>query len=324
MYTGMRIASGVECKFTNTRQVNSSPLNRERTDYEAPVNVRQFLDKSTHWVLYRIRIRLPALMARIAGELPLRPAENVYTEALSRDSRIPNIVHQTWPECRFGRSHLSAIEQFRKENADFTFRFYNDEDLDAYMEAHWKHHGIYHAYRGALFGPLKTDIWRYCILYDQGGVYCDIGKAIGWRLSSLIPPQADLIVSWERRGVSGIAYGPTAGKRLQHPDRTMINWAIMATPKHPLLKRAIEGIASHYPDYRAKTFEDPKDAIVNFTGPAHLTRCLIDAAEAGELEGAIQVGIEFEGCAIWELPGSWVRYARQPAYALERSRQIVI
>ena len=46
------------------------------------------------------------------------------------------------------------------------------------MQKEFGRHPIYEVFQNAQFGPMKSDIWRYCILYRRGGVYCDIGKSM--------------------------------------------------------------------------------------------------------------------------------------------------
>ncbi len=149
-----------------------------------------FLQQSRNWIMYRLRLRAPKFWARVEFELPLRPATKVYTEVPASGKVIPNVVYQTWTAPLFGRTHVKALERFRMINADYSFRFFSDADIAAYMEREFGQHPVYDVFKNACFGPLKTDIWRYCILYQRGGVYCDIGKSISMPLKQLIPEGA--------------------------------------------------------------------------------------------------------------------------------------
>ena len=287
-------------------------------------HISTFIGRSHHWVMYRLRLRAPRFWARIEFELPLRPATRVFTEVPSSGKLIPNVVYQTWTAPFFGRTHVKELERFRFRNPDYAFRFFSDADIAAYMASEFKHHPIYEVFQKACFGPLKTDIWRYCILYQKGGVYCDIGKSIGIPLADLIPEEASVVLSWEKRGVSPFQPSAAVAAQLQHPDKVNINWMLVFAPAHPLLKRVIDGIVAKYPAYKGKLFETPKSEILRFTGPVHLTECVLAAVEAGELASAYQAGIEFHGSAHWGVPGSWVRYAEHAPYELARSKPIVL
>ena len=286
--------------------------------------VSTFLYQSHQWIMYRLRLRAPKFWARVELELPLRPATRVYTEVPASGKTIPNVVYQTWTAPLFGRTHVKELERFRARNADYAFRFFSDADISAYMAKEYGHHPVYEVFKNACFGPLKTDIWRYCILYQRGGIYCDIGKRIDIPLTQLIPAGATTVLSWEKRGVSPFRPSASVSSELQHPDKVNINWALMFAPAHPLLKRVIDGIVEKYPFYKGKSFDTPKSQILQFTGPVHLTECVLAAVEAGELASAYQAGIEFHGSAHWGVPGSWVRYAEHAPYELSRSKPIVL
>ena len=284
----------------------------------------RFSKKALDWVMYRLRLRAPNFWAKIEAELPLRDGTGLYTEVLRSNSAIPNVVYQTWTTPLFGRTHLKHLERFRARNPDHSFRFFSDNDIAAYMEKQFGTHQIFEIFNNCCFGPMRTDIWRYCILLERGGIYCDIGKNIGIPFSQLVQPEATTVLSWERRGTSPFRPSTAARERLQHPDKVVINWALMSAPGHPLLKRAIDGIVEKYPSYKGRIFESPKSAILKFTGPVHLTECVLAAAEAGELDSALQAGVEFQGSADWGVPGAWVRYAGRPPYELARGRAIVV
>ena len=253
----------------------------------------------------------------------MRRSRGVYTPAPTVDQRIPNIVYQTWLEDSFGASHVAAIKVFRDLNHDYTFEFFDEARVQAYMEKHWRDHPIYDVFRNARFGPLRTDIWRYCLIYERGGVYVDVSKSIHIPLREIVTSEVACVVSWEDK-----AFPPprslAAARRLQHPDRILINWAIIAAPGHPLLRRAIDGIVASYPHYAGRVVPNPKEAILDFTGPHHLTRCLHDCAEADELEGMVQAGLDFSSACTWHLPGSWVRYTDRSPYEIARNEPIVL
>jgi mannosyltransferase OCH1-like enzyme len=285
--------------------------------------MRSFLTKAIRWLFYRISIRQPKLVALLTGELPTRPVSSLYTAVAPWQNKIPNVVYQTWIEPSFGRSHRKALAGFRRRNADFTFRFFSDADIDKFMAQQFGDHPIYDVYKSAQFGPLKTDIWRYCLLYRFGGVYCDIGKAIKKPLRDFIQPSTSAVIAWEKRNISPFQFSPLVAKTLQHPDKRVINWLMMFAPNNPILKRVIDGIVERYPLVRAKPVANPKDSILAFTGPVWLTECILDSVEAGEFNDVVQAGIEFGNSAEWSLPGSYVRYIGRAAYILARDQPIV-
>lgn len=285
--------------------------------------MRVFVRKVLRKIFYKASIHQPRVVARLCRELPVRSIGDIYTSVPEWERRIPNTVFQTWVTPALGRSHRNALARFRQRNADFTFRFFSDADADRFMADMFGDHPIYAVYQSGLFGPLKMDIWRYCMLYRFGGVYCDIGKAIRTPIRELISTEASAVIAWEKRNVSPFPVSATAAAVLQHPDKRVINWAMMFAPRHPVMKRVIDGIVDRFPTVRGVCMLEPKEAILKFTGPLWLTECILAAAETGELHDVVQCGIEFHDSAEWELPGSYVRYIGRPAYILARNQPIV-
>ena len=74
---------------------------------------------------------------------------------------------------------------------------------------------------------------------------------------------------------------------------------------------------------KGKTFENPKSAILAFTGPGMFTNAVRQIVhEEGRLEGA-QAGVNFNGCGIPWMQGSEVRYHLSPPYVLAKNDIIV-
>lgn len=271
---------------------------------------------------YRLKVNAPRALALITGQLPLRSACDLYSQAAPSNSRIPKVVFQTWRNDRFGRSHLAGLREFRQRNPDYTFEFYDEQAMNAFMEANYGNEGIGRVFNSSDFGPLRTDIWRYCILYKLGGVYCDIGKSFTCPIDSLVPTGATAVVGFEQNKLEAGAWSATS-EVVRYPNNRVINWGLMFQPEHPLLKRVIDGIVEKYPYYAGRNWLDPKLAILKFTGPIHLTECLHSEALSGGLANVHQSEIDFGDCANIDLPGSYVRYLGQRSYVTRRNCVIV-
>ena len=92
----------------------------------------------------------------------------------SKDSLIPNNVYQTWETRYLGKTHAKSLIDFRNTNPSMSFYLYDKDKRDNYLKKNWSGHPIYNVYSNSLFGPMKADIFRYCILYDLGGYYFDL------------------------------------------------------------------------------------------------------------------------------------------------------
>ena len=54
---------------------------------------------------------------------------------------------------------------------DVEYEFYDDDRLESYMSRQSSE--IYKRYKDLYYIPWKTDLWRYCVLYENGGMYID-------------------------------------------------------------------------------------------------------------------------------------------------------
>lgn len=86
---------------------------------------------------------------------------------------IPKIVHRTTRsfEKLQGTSMSNHAEIW--ESMGFEVRNYTDQDCDSYVRNCLRGED-YEAYCDLIPRVLRTDIWRLCVLYAEGGVYTDI------------------------------------------------------------------------------------------------------------------------------------------------------
>ncbi len=88
-------------------------------------------------------------------------------------------------------------------------------------------------------------------------------------------------------------------ERIQHPTKLAMKWSFAFAKNHPITTMMINEICNFYPYFRGKTFENPNLQLN-------------------------QAGIDYNGHAIPEMPGSWSRYFTSPAYGKSKNRSIVL
>ena len=261
------------------------------------------------------------------GELPIHNIKHLYTSKPQKNSKIPNTVYQTWVDNFVGKTHLKGIERFRELNKDFSFSFFTDNEIEKFMKAHFYSHPIYEIFSNSLYGPLKTDIWRYCVLFINGGWYFDINKCVEIPLNALISDNEEAIITFEKNAIGHIddeAPNDAVMKLLRHPNARIVNWGFGFVPCHPILKRVIDNIVTDYPLWKNKVVENVKDAVLLFTGPLMLTRTIWEIAEDMPLVSFKQAGIDFNGHGNCNMTNSWSRYIKSRSYQHEKNKIIVI
>ncbi|WP_439527497.1 glycosyltransferase family 32 protein [Pannonibacter sp.] len=260
-------------------------------------------------------------------DYPLSPLETVENAVIREvpGTAIPPVVYQTWEENLFGKRHLAALQAFRANNPDLCFILMDRKARDDYMAATWGQHPAYRIYKGAQFGPMRADIFRYCLLHDRGGYYFDINKAVTRPIRALHPAHATAMLSHELSECNILPDREILGF-FPHPGQNIIQWSFGFAAGHPFLKRTIDCICDYADTYANRVFHNPKSAILQLTGPGVFTKAVRDCLKADPAlaTSLCIVGENYGGAAETNLPGSEVRYLRQPPYFQSRNQPILI
>ena len=252
-------------------------------------------------------------MTRMSAlELPLRKVTD-RDSTVEVKQKIPPIVYQTWVNDLFGKTHASEIEKFRNLNPELSFKLYNSEKSNQYMKDYWGNHPIYNIYCLLKFGPAKADIFRYCILYERGGYYFDISKGCDFPLTKLHPSSSTALISFEMNDCV-VLPNKNIVNWFAHPTKYILQWGFGFEKEHLILKSVIDNICAYSDIFKDKIFENPKNAILMFTGPGMFTKSLRDIIADGIRCEITQAGIDFNGYGVFEMKGSEVRYLTVPAY----------
>jgi len=93
--------------------------------------------------------------------------------------KIPLHVYMTWKNKQLPPLMLNNITKLSKQNPEFTFHIYDDEECRQFIQRHFNL-DVLEAFDKLIPGAYKADLWRLCILYINGGYYMDIKlEAIG-------------------------------------------------------------------------------------------------------------------------------------------------
>jgi mannosyltransferase OCH1-like enzyme len=251
-----------------------------------------------------------------------------YTAAPAKSGKIPNVVYQTWKKASLSSLHAHYLKKFRKLNSDYSFRFFDDTMMAEYMENAYNGHSVLDVFRAIRIPASRADIWRYCILYREGGVYCDIDSGLSIPLRVLLHDDPSEMISFENNYWSesldtrvysngNIFYSKVPEKakgNLDFPDNVVLNWLLCFEKESPILKKVIDMIVQHFDFYNGKKFTSIQQAVVHCTGPQVLTQAIWKwIMETGKRP--VQFGIDFGGYGIFKLPGAGESYSSSPHYS---------
>jgi mannosyltransferase OCH1-like enzyme len=116
---------------------------------------------------------------------------------------IPKIIHQTSYH-EFDSLPISLknnIEKIKKENPDYDYRYYNNDLCELYILNNYGKEmlDIYNKINPK-YGPARSDIFRYLLIYNEGGVYIDLKSSFNNPLNKIIKKDDQYLISnWNHK-----------------------------------------------------------------------------------------------------------------------------
>ena len=94
-------------------------------------------------------------------------------EGYESGGEIPLKIYQTWKTKDLPEKMRENVDRLKLKNPDFEYHLFDDEDCRQFIQNNFEE-DVLTAYDKIIPGAYKADLWRYCILYINGGVYLDI------------------------------------------------------------------------------------------------------------------------------------------------------
>ena len=93
--------------------------------------------------------------------------------SLYQSTNIPLVIYQTWHTKSLPPKMAECVDKLKRENPEFEHHLYDDADCREFIHSNFDI-SILETYDRLIPGAYKADLWRYCILYKNGGIYLDI------------------------------------------------------------------------------------------------------------------------------------------------------
>jgi len=86
---------------------------------------------------------------------------------------IPLNIFQTWHTKHLPPFMAQCVASLKRDNPEFTHYLFDDKDCRKYIYNNFNEN-VLNAFDSLIPGAYKADLWRYCVLYKEGGIYLDI------------------------------------------------------------------------------------------------------------------------------------------------------
>jgi mannosyltransferase OCH1-like enzyme len=191
--------------------------------------------------------------------------------AVAMSKSIPKVIHQTY--CT--KTNLPAplqenIRRIMQVNPDWEYRLYDDTDIETLILQHYGQDmlDIYQQIDPA-YGAARADLFRYLLIYAEGGVYLDMKSTTTRPLNDVLLASDRYILShWDH--TKYCAWG-------MHPELASIErgefqqWHVIAVAGHPFLRAAIQQVIHNIRHYEASIVGVGFKGVINTTGPIPYT-----------------------------------------------------
>ena len=141
-------------------------------------------------------------------------------------TKIPRIIHQTFETRVLPSRLLLAVNSWLNRNPEYQYRYYDEGDRRDFIRSHFDNK-ILQAYDKLIPGAYKADLWRYCAIYIEGGVYVDIKMGALVPLSKIIDSDTDMVFVNDE------------------PDDAIYNAFFASVPRNPIIHNVIMSVVSN-------------------------------------------------------------------------------
>lgn len=141
--------------------------------------------------------------------------------ARQRSSKIPKLIIQTNESDQVPPGMVDATNSILSLNPEYGYSYFTDQEARKFIFTHMGQR-VGRAYDKLIPGAYKADLFRYCYLWVNGGIYIDMGMLGLGKLDGVVGDQ-DTFVAPEDNGSDAI-----------------YNAFIASIPQHPIIGEAID------------------------------------------------------------------------------------
>jgi len=162
--------------------------------------------------------------------------------------QIPRIIHQLWKDEHVPARWRDAVASVQRYHKGWDYRLWTDALVDDYVRA--THPRFYPVFAGMNRHIMRIDVFRYVLMHDIGGLYCDLDYEF---VRPYDYDDASVVLSLEY----DVAFGD--------PVDQVANYLIASAPGHPFWRDVLDNLQQHPPHAEQST------DVCLVTGPWYLT-----------------------------------------------------
>lgn len=169
----------------------------------------------------------------------------------AKTTNIPKLIHQVWLGSTYPETYKDLLTSWRTLHPDWTIKVWTDTDADCFPMIN---RDVFNTVKNL---GIKSDIFRYEILYAHGGIYIDTDFLC-------LKPFDDLL------------YLDFFGGHAGSDEIEILNGIMGCTPKHEVLKNVIDGL-KHKPLVDESNF----GSVLHYCGAYYLAKVFFETQNKG-------------------------------------------
>ena len=163
---------------------------------------------------------------------------------------IPKKIFQSYYSDELPIELMENVEKLKQLNPTWTHVLFNDVKQEEYIKEHYDAEmlNIYLSI-DPLYGAARSDLFRYLLLYNEGGVWLDIKSSLTKPLDNVLLDTDEYILShWDSRmAICGMHKEITEVSGIDATE--YVQFFIISSPKHTYLKSVIRNVVKKIKEY---------------------------------------------------------------------------
>lgn len=182
---------------------------------------------------------------------------------------IPKIIHQVYSELNLPIEYQNNVNYLKDKNPNWEHRLYGSEAMLAYVKREFPEIYPYYDRIDPSYAACKADLFRYLVIYNEGGVYFDIKSGAHTPLDEMLEvDDVYLLAHWPK---SEAQTGHHRG--ISNPNGELQQFHIIAIKGHPFLKFVIDTVCNNIKRYNP-IFHGSGGSVMVLSGPITYTNII--------------------------------------------------
>lgn len=198
-----------------------------------------------------------------------QPSDKSFVSERELGQNIPKIIHQVYTKLPLPTEFQANVDYLKNKNPHWTHRLYDDKAMVTYVEKEFPEIYSYFIRINPAYGACRVDLFRYLLIYNEGGAYFDIKSGAHKPLDEIIEGVDKYLLShWPKSEATDGRYGG-----ILNPNGELQQFHIIAVKGPPFLKAVIDAVCNNINRYNP-LIHGSGGAVMVLSGPVVYTNVI--------------------------------------------------